>query len=63
VILTYSIARMITAGGKIAKVAYFFGKCSSDAGYAVVRLVEALRYKLAGCGFNYRWCHWNFSLT
>jgi len=32
-------------------------------GYAVARLVEALRYKLEGRGFDFRWCHWNFSLT
>jgi len=25
--------------------------------------VEAQLYKLEGCGFNSRWCHWNFSLT
>jgi len=31
--------------------------------HAVVQLVEALRYKLGGRGFDYRWCHWNFSLT
>jgi len=32
-------------------------------GYAVVQLVEALRYKSEGCEFNSRWCHWNFLLT
>jgi hypothetical protein len=26
-------------------------------------VVKALRYKLAGHGFNSRWCHWNFSVT
>jgi len=26
-------------------------------------VVKALRYKLAGCGFDSRWCHWNFSVT
>jgi len=31
--------------------------------HAVVQLVEALRYKPEGHGFNSRWCHWNFSLT
>ena len=29
----------------------------------VVQLVEALRYKSEGRGFDSRWCHWNFSLT
>jgi len=31
-------------------------------GYAVAQLVEALRYKPEGRGFDSRWCHWNFSL-
>jgi hypothetical protein len=26
-------------------------------------VVEALRYKPEGRGFDFRWCHWNFSLT
>jgi hypothetical protein len=29
-------------------------------GYAVTQLVEALRYKPEGRGFNSQWCHWNF---
>jgi len=32
-------------------------------GYAVVQLVEPLRYKSEGRGFDAQWCHWNFSLT
>ena len=32
-------------------------------GHAVAQWVEALRYKPEGRGFNYQWCHWNFSLT
>ena len=32
-------------------------------GYAVAQLVEALRYKPEGRGFDSRWNHWNFSLT
>jgi len=32
-------------------------------GYAVAQLVEALRYKPEGRGFDSRWCHWNISLT
>ena len=31
--------------------------------YAVVQLVEALRYKPEGHWFDSRLCHWNFSLT
>ena len=32
-------------------------------GYAVAQLVEALRYKPEGCGFDSRWGHCNFSVT
>ena len=32
-------------------------------GHAVVQLVEALRYKPEGRGFDSRWCHWSFLLT
>jgi len=28
----------------------------------VAQLVEALRYKPEGRGFDSRWCHWNFLL-
>ena len=31
--------------------------------HAVAQLVEALRYKSEGRGFDSRWCHSNFSLT
>jgi hypothetical protein len=31
--------------------------------FAVAQLVEALRYKPEGRGFDSRWCHWIFSLT
>ena len=26
-------------------------------------VVKVLRYKSKGRWFDYRWCHWNFSLT
>jgi len=26
-------------------------------------LVEAMRYKSEGSGFDSRWCHWNISFT
>jgi len=32
-------------------------------GHVVAQLVEALRYKPEGRGFDSQWCHWNFSLT
>jgi hypothetical protein len=31
-------------------------------GYAVAQLVEALRYKPEGCGFDSWWSHWKFSV-
>jgi hypothetical protein len=34
-----------------------------DWGYVMAQLVEALRYKPEGGGFDSRWCHWNFLLT
>jgi hypothetical protein len=34
-----------------------------DRGHAVAQLVEALRYKSEGRGFDSLWCHWNYSLT
>ena len=30
---------------------------------AVAQLVEELRFKPEGRGFDSRWCRWNFSLT
>ena len=33
-----------------------------NTGHPVAHLVEALRYKPEGRGFDSRWCHWNFSL-
>ena len=32
-------------------------------GQAAAQLIEALRYKSEGRGFDSRWCDWNFSLT
>ena len=32
-------------------------------GYAVEQLVGALRYRAEGHGFDFRWSHWDFSLT
>jgi hypothetical protein len=34
-----------------------------DMGAAVAQLVEALRYKPAGRGFDSQWCQWIFSLA
>ena len=32
-------------------------------GYDATQLVETLRYMLEGRWFDFRWCHWHFSLT
>jgi len=40
-----------------------FKTVHTASGHAVAQLVEALRYKLEGRGFDSRWCHWNFLLT
>jgi hypothetical protein len=42
---------------------YFFPYYCSRGTLLVAQLVEALRYKPEGRGFDSRWCHWNFSLT
>jgi len=35
---------------------------NNNGGYAVAQLVEALRYKPVGRGFDSRWRKWNLSL-
>jgi hypothetical protein len=40
-----------------------FSVFSREWGHAVAQLVEALRYKPEGRGFDSQCCHWNFSLT
>jgi len=37
--------------------------CNDRCTLLVAQLVEALRYKPEGRGFDSRWCHWNSSLT
>jgi len=41
----------------------YLTQCELTMGHAVAQLVEALRYKSEGRGFDSRWCHLNFSLT
>ena len=36
---------------------------NSHLGHTVAQLVETLRYRPEGRGFDSRRCHWNFSLT
>jgi hypothetical protein len=42
--------------------AQIFPLFTSTAGYTMAHLVEALRYKPEGRGFDSQWCYWNFSL-
>jgi hypothetical protein len=42
---------------------HFFTLSTCFVGHAVAQLVEALRYKPEGRGFDFRWRYWNFSLT
>jgi hypothetical protein len=42
---------------------HLFNDVTLTAGYAVAQLVEALRYKPEGRGFDFRLCLWNFLLT
>jgi len=44
-------------------VIYIYIVNKRDSLYAAAQLVEALRYKPEGRGFDSRWCHWNFVLT
>ena len=41
----------------------YYMKLIINMGHAVAQLVEALRYKPEGRGFDFRSCHWNYSLT
>jgi hypothetical protein len=50
------------AGNLLSRL-WLFVVVLSDCGSAVVQLVEALRYKPEGRGFDSRWSHWNFSVT
>jgi hypothetical protein len=44
-------------------IVFYYPLLSDPWGRAATQLVEALRYKLEGHGFDSRWCHRNFSLT
>jgi hypothetical protein len=49
---------------KIGRAKFFCNfKMAHTAKYAVAQLVEALRYKPEGRGFDSQWCQWNISLT
>ena len=66
---TYHFAQLqVVQASLLFKIAIFLVPHTLDQGtafngHAVAQLVEALRYKSEGHGFDSRWCHWNFSLT
>jgi len=57
--ILYSINTDVT---RLTSSITFSGLCFAT-GHAVVQLVETLRYKPEGRGFDSRLCHLNFSLT
>jgi hypothetical protein len=60
------VFRVVTAsyrhGLDACTVCYIFDSILKNKKTTEPMLVEALRYKSEGCGFEYRWCHWNFLL-
>ena len=48
---------------KTEKYAPYGDLVSTTGRITVAQLVEVLRYKPEGRGFDSGWCHWNFSLT
>jgi hypothetical protein len=43
----------------LCSIVRLINKCYLCKWHAVAQLVEALRYKPEGRGFDSRWCHWN----
>jgi len=52
---------LLASTQSVPKCSLLMSPSVQEEGHAVVQLVEALRHKSEGCGFNSRWCHWNFS--
>ena len=52
---------IVQEGQKDKNIFYFVSACVP--GYVVAKLVEALRYKAEGRGFNSRKSHWDSSLA
>jgi hypothetical protein len=59
--LTHTFIYWRESNGFVAVFIYFMHISLSGAPGRVV--VEVLRYKPEGRGFDSRWCHWNFLLT
>jgi len=51
-----------TVGSNHTRHSYLFSCCPVWK-HPVAQMVEALRYKPGGRGFDSRWCHWNSSLA
>ena len=67
-ILRFSRVRNLTSQCRIVVCGFYqttqkFMHAYIRMGRSVAQLVEALRCKSEGRGFDSRWCHWNFSLT
>ena len=51
------------AAAQTHEVSRYFSSLMYSLGACGGVVVKALRYTPAGCGFDSRWCHWNFSVT
>jgi len=63
VLRSFKGGKKITSKKTLRSPVAIFLSLHRQVGHAVAQLVEALRYKPEGSGFDFRWCHWNFSLT
>jgi hypothetical protein len=61
--MKFMVHRRLEVQDSQASVAQIKYVTSHSGGHAVAQFVETLRYKMEGCGFDSRWCHWYFSLT
>ena len=61
--LNYEISVGIVTSLTLNKESFFFRWHIVFVGHAVIKLIEARRYKLEGHRFDSRWCHWNYGLT
>jgi len=52
---------LLVSTQSVRKCSLFMSHSVQEEGHAVVQLVEALRHKSEGRGFDSRWCHWNCS--
>jgi hypothetical protein len=62
-ILTYVMTRFGDTSMGLSAARFYHSRRLHVTKHAIAQLVEALRYKPEGRGFDSRWCNWNFSLT